>query len=157
MKQKASLFFVSIVSIAVVLCAGCAAPQGDFSVSEAAQTLSSELPFSEPLTPVETDLALRLYEIAQEDVEEAAVYAGTGGATVDEISVWKATDAQAAARIEQAVRERVQTQKDVYQDYRPEQIPKLDHAVVVTQGNTVILCVSDFEQQAREILDHYLS
>lgn len=152
--KKAALF---LLTIGMILCAGCASPGGDFAVTETAQKLSSELPFAEPLTPLETDVALRLYEIAPEDVQEAAVYVGTGGASVDEISIWKAPNREAAARIETAVKERVRTQKDVYADYRPEQVPKLDQAVLITQGNTVVLCVSGFSSQAREILSAYVS
>lgn len=154
MKQKAALFLLTAVALVF---AGCAAKTSDFSVADTAQKLSQGIPFSDPLSPIETDVAIRLYEIAPEDVREAAVYVGTGGATVDEVSVWKATDSAAAVRIEQAVRERVQAQKTVYQDYQPAEIPKLDHPVVLVHGDVVILCVSGFEEQAREILSASLS
>lgn len=153
MKQKAALF---LLTIAAVLFAGCTAPAVDLPVAESARQLSQSLPFADPLEPLEMDMAARLYQIAPEDVEEAAVYVGTGGATVDEISVWKAKDAQAATRIEQAVRERVKAQENVYQDYQPQEVPKLRDPVLIVRGNVIVLCVSGYNEQARTILAEYL-
>lgn len=153
MKQKAALF---LVTAAIFLCVGCGAKTGDVTAAALAQDLVQEVPFSQPLEPLEPEVAMRLYEISPGDVREASVHVGTGGATVDEISVWKAADSAAAARIEQAVRERVQAQKTVYADYLPAEVPKLEHPVLVVQGDFVVLCVSGSEAKARGVVQRYL-
>ncbi len=153
MKRKALFLFLMIT---VVIFAGCATQGKDIPVMELAQKLNTVVPFANSLTPLETDMALQIYGISAEDVQEAAVYVGTGGATVDEISVWKAKDANAAARVKEKVQARIDAQKSVYADYQPTEVPKLDHPILITDGNTVILCVSEHNSDAQAVLDQYL-
>ena len=101
-------------------------------------------------------MALQIYGISGEDVQEAAVYVGTGGATVDEISVWKAKDADAAGRIKEKVQARIEAQKSVYADYQPDEVPKLEEPLLVANGNTVILCVSGHNSEAQSVVNSYM-
>lgn len=136
-----------------LLFSGCSAQKAEIPVTQTAQSLSSQATFSAPLSPLPLDAALRLYEIPAEDVQEAAVYVGTGGAAVDEVSVWKAVDEAAAKRIEQKIRERLEAQKEVYADYQPGEVPKLEHPLLLVRGNVVVLCVSGNTEQAQDIVE----
>ena len=153
MKRKALFLFLMIT---MVIFAGCATQEKDIPVAELAQKLNTTVPFANPLTPLETDMALQIYGISGDDVQEAAVYVGTGGATVDEISVWRAKDADAAGRVKEKVQARIEAQKSVYADYQPDEVPKLEDPLLVTNGNTVILCVSGHNSEAQSVIDSYM-
>ena len=47
-------------------------------------------------------------------------------------------------------------QKDSYADYAPDQVPKLDTAVVRTCGEYVIVCVSADNEKAASVVDAYI-
>ena len=72
---------------------------------------------------------------------------------MDEVSVWKAVSDSAAITIEDRVRDRIATQKDVYADYRPDEIPKLNNAVVVRRGQFVILFIDGDSKAAQKAVD----
>jgi hypothetical protein len=123
----------------------------DLDPQQLAEDLIGGVPFAEALSSLEADNALRLYRIDSEDVLQVVAYIGTG-ATVDEFSIWESVGATAAERIRESLQARIDQQKEGYQDYRPEEVPKLDHAVLVRKGTWVVLCVSPDAETAKEII-----
>ena len=54
-----------------------------------------------------------------------------------------------------AAEARITSQKDSFATYIPEEVPKLDNAVVETHGRYLIVCVSG-QDNASEIISDYL-
>ena len=132
--------------------AGCSPKAVDLDPQTAAKTLSDACTGDSPLSKLDLDAALTLYGLTSEEVADGGVYIGNSG-TVDEVSVWKAVSESAANTIEARIRDRIETQKDVYADYRPDEIPKLNTAVVVRRGQFVILFVDDDSKAAQRAVD----
>ena len=88
-------------------------------------------------------------------MEEQAVYVGTGGALADEVSVWRVKDEKDAKTVQEAAEKRVENQKASFQDYVPEEMPKLEKAVITVDGDTVILCVSGDPEKAKEVISSF--
>lgn len=101
--------------------------------------------FSEELEPLDLDVAYNLYGmegygIAREDLLDGAVYL-SAGATAEEASVLEMKDEDTAALAVSALTDHVAAQMDSYRDYIPEEIPKLENALVQSYGSTVVLVV----------------
>lgn len=123
----------------------------DAKVTDLANTLNSDVEHGETLTELDGAGLGRVYRIDASDVEAAAGYTGSG-ATVDQISVWKATDEAAADRIWDTLRDFLDAQIENYSSYMPDEVPKLEDAVLQRSGEYIALCVSEDPEAAREII-----
>jgi hypothetical protein len=148
-KNRPSLAAICCAAALLILCACGRAPELD--PQKLAQALISDVPFAETLTPLEAENARRLYRIDSEDVLQVVAYIGTG-ATVDEFSIWKSAGAASAERIMKSLQTRIDQQKEGYSDYMPEEVPKLDHAVLIQKGSWIVFCVSADAETAKEVV-----
>ena len=63
--------------------------------------------------------------------------------TAEEVTVIKAKDAADVQHIKDAIDVRIEDQKFSYEDYKPEEMTKIDGALVLTHGNYVLLVMAD--------------
>lgn len=142
-----------VLSLAVVIMCvsltGCGSKTVD--INELASALSSDGKFAEQLTQVDSDIAEKRYMISDGEVEECVSYTGTP-AVVDEVTVFKATDAEA---VQEKAEQHIATQKETYTSYAPSEVSKLDDCVVETVGDYVIVCVSEDSSSVQSIIDQY--
>lgn len=146
--MKKKILAVLSITMAAVL-AGCGAKTID--VHELASSLASEGQFAEQLTEVSSDITEKRYGIEAADVEECAAYAGTK-AVVDEVAVFKAANVE---NVKEQAQKHIETQKDSYSSYRPDEVPKLDDSVVTVSGDYVIVCISEDSSAAKSIIEKY--
>lgn len=111
--------------------------------------------FAETLEAIDLEVLGYIYEVSDEDYEQALVYCSSG-ATSDELAIFKAKDADAAKIIAEAVRQRVDDQIDGFKNYVPSAVPKLESAYQNTYGSYVILCVSTDTAAAEKIIGEYV-
>lgn len=151
--------WICAIGLAVCILALAACGNGgqalSLDVDSAAEQMAVQGSFDEPLEKIGGDIAMKIYQLEPDAVAGSAVYTGTA-AVVDEVSVWEARDAAAVKTVEQAVRARLESQKESYASYRPEEVPKLDAAVIVSKGNYVALCVSKDSEKAKTVLEGLL-
>lgn len=87
-----------------------------------------------------------------ETVEEGVVYASlTAGA--EELAVLKLNSESAAETALAALENRVAEQKEALESYQPEEVGKLDKAIVERRGNTVLLVVAGDSTLAQSTLE----
>ncbi len=146
------------ILMALTLFSGCS-QTGSKTITaptdEVAQKLMDSLSFEYPLNQLPEDAANRLYKLDGEILEEQAVYVGTGGALADEVSVWRVKDEKDAKTVQEAAEKRVENQKISFKDYVPEEMPKLEKAVIQVDGDTIILCVSSDPEKAKEVISSF--
>ena len=141
------------IVLTLILClTGCTQTSVNLDPQAAAKTLADASTGGSSLSKLDLDAALALYNLSKEDVTDCCVYVGNSG-FVDEVSVWEASGSAAADTIDKQVRERINTQKDVYADYRPDEIPKLNNAVISRHGQFIILFIDADAQAAQKAVD----
>lgn len=157
----------SIVSIlaAAMICAaftGC----GSGSESSAPNTVNSaaEKSFAErtsavlesvdflEMVNVKIDTVEDRFGIDEADVSELSAYICGSGAMPDEFGIFRAKDADAAKRIEEALNKRVERQRKTFKDYTPAEMYKFDDCFVETSGNVVVYAICADNQKAKELL-----
>ena len=69
------------------------------------------------------------------------------------IAVFEAVDGDAAKAVQEGMQARLSSQISDYGDYRPQEVPKLESAVVKTSGNYVVLCVSADNDAAADLIE----
>ncbi len=142
---------------ACVLLASCGEQNADIQVdiNALAEALDTGITYQDPLEKLDSDMIGMLYSV-DGLVEESVVYMGSG-ATAEEIAVFVCNDADTAKNeVQPIVEEHVQSQIDAFSSYIPEEVAKLEDAVIRQAGKYVVLSVSNDPDGANKIMDEYL-
>ena len=140
----------ALLCLALTACGGGGAVgQTPYDPETAAQALLDSGAFSDALDTVDQDTAAALYGIDADTITGSAVYTSLS-AGAEEIAVLVLTDEDAAAA---ALDARVADQKAVLESYQPDEVSKLDSAIVEQRGNSVLLAVAADAEKARAALD----
>ena len=102
--------------------------------------------FSEELETLDADLAFALYHLAdyglnREELLEGAVVR-SAGATCEEAAVLIFAGEEQAATAAAALEDYLETQIESNENYRPQEIPKLEEAVVYVVEESVLFVVA---------------
>ena len=160
MKKYISLLLAGVMAMALVACGGQTEPElRRFELSDV-QMLADAGVFSEELEALDADIAFALYHLADcgltlKDLTDASVLRSSG-ATCEEgaVLLFDVEDWDEKVKLAvQALEDYVQSQIDTNVDYRPDEIPKLESAVVEARGNRVVLVVANDVQAAKELLE----
>ena len=113
--------------------------------------------FSEELEELDADTAFMLYKLAdyglvREDLTDAAVVR-SAGATCEEGAVLLFADEEKAGTAAEAMGDYLESQIESNENYRPNEIPKLEGAVLKTQGKTLLLAVANDAAAVRSLFE----
>ena len=139
MKRIAAL----LCAAALCLLCACGTATQAFTPNLVSELLESNV-FSEPLEPLDKEIACFLYQLDPEQTNLTDLKAHrSAGATCEEVAVLafaSKDDASAALPVLQAYL----TAKTLScRDYMPDQVPKLDHATLTQRDNTILLLVAN--------------
>lgn len=150
MKKFLALVLIMAAAAALAACGGNGGSQMD------AQALANELMdkvgFVDELNLISHEMVSKLYGIA--NAQEAYVYMGSG-ATAEEVAVFKFADEQSAKDGLAKAQQRIASQKDSFANYIPEEVARLDNAVIKQSGEYLAVCVSE-GSTAAEIISRYM-
>lgn len=147
MKKGLSFFAILILIVSLSACG----KTKEYTADELADKLKSEITFTSEMNEADEETFSTLYPIKKEDLSEEKTYISTGY-TAEEISVVKCSSMEAAARVKQAFEMRVSDQTAAFQNFMPQELTKLQKAVIKIHNNYVILCISDDSEKANKIL-----
>lgn len=109
--------------------------------------------FKDNLATVDESIALtRLYNLDEAQIAEAAFYTNSN-ATAEEIAVIRTVSSDYVETVKAAYEVRVAEQKEACRDYLPDEMTKLESAVIYTNGNYVVLCISNDNANAQTIIE----
>lgn len=155
MKRFHGLFSKLILTVAVltVIVSLSACSGGKSGKTPATQDIAQKLMQTctyDELIELKDDVLYNQYDkLDKSIVKEISVYVCSSGATVDEICVVRVNSASDVAAAKQAIDSRLKDLHDKFVDYVPAEIPKLDKAVTVTNGDYIMMtAASDSEKAA---------
>ena len=125
----------------LALAAGCGQQTVELDPTEALNQLKTEISFTDQMTDMDSAGACRFYDVDTDWVADAAAYIGSG-ATAESMAVLEAADTDAAGSIAEALRTFTDSWIAGYSDYKPEEVPKLENAVLEQSGSYVVFCVA---------------
>lgn len=133
--------------------AGAAQTGKTLDVEAAAKALLEGADFDDDLAPLSEKLLTAQYTGMDTDSLVSWKVYISGTASGDELAVFEATDAEAAQRIKAVIDTRLASLIEQYRDYAPDKVQKLENPLLVVEGNYVVLCVSNDNAKAQELLD----
>lgn len=155
MRNVIARLFLPLLLLSALLtaCGGGESAPTAYDPAATAKALLDSSAFSEPLEEMSLDLVCGpLYNIDAANVTGNAVYTSlTAGA--EEIAVLTLKDEDTAKTALEALKDRVTDQTEALKDYQPDEVAKLDKAIVEQKGNSVLLVVAADPDAARAALD----
>ncbi|MCR5222909.1 MAG: DUF4358 domain-containing protein [Lachnospiraceae bacterium] len=149
--KKRVIAALLIVGLALLTACGS---KSAMNVDEVSKRLLNEIAYQDELSSMGLDTASMFLNLSDIEVKNAAIYE-TSGWTAEEIVVLECASGADADKAKAALEARVAEQKVNYEDYVPEELDKLNDAVIVESGNFAVLSVSNDPDAARKILSEY--
>ena len=138
-----------------VVAAGCS-KQLILEPADALAQLKDEITFTDQMTDMDSENTCRFYDIDTGMVADSVSYVGSG-ATAESMAVFEAVDADAAGSIAGALQSFTDGWIAGYSDYKPEEVPKLESAVLEQNGVYVVFCVSADNTTAKTAVQDLLN
>ena len=120
------------------------------ATADVAAIISDSAEFTELIALTDDNIGPRYYGIDLEAIEEYEVLVCSSGALADEVAVFKMKDREDVEDMLDVVRERKQDLYDRFVDYVPEEINKINNAVIGSNGNYVYFVVSSNNSAAKK-------
>ena len=158
-KTSLVLILSACLAISLIGCGAATQPAASpfsLDVAEAGERLYDGLVFRETLEELPPEILYVLLGIDESDVLGQKNYFSSG-ATAEEIIVFQGVNAEAAARLEAVLAERIQEQKDIYAAYGPQEVVYLQGAVLLTKGDYVLYCVASGGEEAQALAKEILA
>lgn len=112
--------------------------------------------FSEELEELDSATAFMVYRFGDYGLEQTALkdcaVVRSSGATCEEMAVLIWEEPEQAETACQALKDYVESQIEANENYRPNEIPKLENAVVDDMGDAVVLVIADNVDAAIQVL-----
>lgn len=141
----------AVLAALAILTAGCGGDKAKTIDAKAlADSLLSEISYEDELEELSEEMAAM--SIDTEDGVKTWLYMGSG-ATSEELAVFETPDEETAKKQLEHVKDFVDDQIEAERDYRPEEVKRLEDAVLEQRGKYVILCVSADSDKAKEIIE----
>lgn len=156
--MKKMLICVLVLSLAIVFvgCNGDDKKEWTSFTEPLGTSLVEEVPFDDEMVAIDMNLISTMYGIDNTNLVDYKVYMASGG-TADEIAIFFAKDEEKAAELKEVVNTRVQDQIKVMENYLPDEVSKLENALIYSEGPYVVLCVSGDTEKAKEIVNSYFT
>lgn len=139
-----------MVLISLCLLWGCSNQESVvIDLASLGKQMQEEIAFDDELNLLSTDMIPALYGI--DNAVEAYVYMGSQ-ATAEEIALFKFANAEDTSAGKATLEDHLEKQKQDYANYIPEEVARIEKAVLRQEGNYVLLCVS-YDEGVNDIID----
>lgn len=123
-------------------------------VAKLAEELQAQTVTSDTLSATAPEMLSSIYFVNADQMTKGAAYMSSGS-TACEVAVIECKEAKQAEEAAKSFQTRVTNQSDLFASYDPEEVTKLDAAIIKTSGKYAVLCVCDDTKKAEEILKNY--
>lgn len=151
MRKKIVLGLTVLLAVTMAGC-GTKAEEKTIDAQALAKDLTQKVAYADDLNQIPQETAEELYLI---DTEENAYVYVSSGATAEEVAVFEFADGEKAAEAVEAANTRIQEQTDSFADYIPEEVEKLEQAIVKQSGRYLVVCITDDTEGAEDVMDSY--
>lgn len=127
---------------------------GSLDTESFAADMLNGVEFKDNMSEVSESVVARMFGLEQGEVLGGTVYT-SGGGTAEEFAVFECGSPEQAEKLTEKLRKRVEIRKGDFDVYKPEEMPKLNSALVEAHGNLAFMCISDDNAAAETIISKY--
>lgn len=115
----------------------------------------AEIPINSAIEKGISDLEFYFTELDITGLTSASYYMCASGAYPDEVAVFVFDTVENASKAKSAVQTRLDKQISVYESYTPEEMYKLEDAILEVRQNVIFYAVTENNSRAQEIFDSF--
>ncbi|MEW9097033.1 MAG: DUF4358 domain-containing protein [Clostridiaceae bacterium] len=148
---------ILLISLIVILPTGvlfgCSSKESSTknpSSKEIGEKISQAIDLSEMKEGDSKKLA-KLYDIAEEDVEDFFLLTAPSNIKADELAIIKVKDEKKVDSIKEKVEKRVENQGTSFKDYLPEEYSLIENHILEVKDKYIFLSISKDSEKAKEI------
>ena len=143
------------ILVACLLLAGCTQKAAETPLKACAEVLAAieASQTFEEMTALSDQQTLKYLDLNESLLSDSAMSMDASRATAEGIVVLTATDAENLKQAQQALEAYRDVTLEQYRDYRPDEVPKLENAVLQTKGLQTVLIVSKDAAAAKTALE----
>ena len=123
----------------------------EIDINAVADALKSEVSFAGNMVTANEELAKISLSIP--DGSEGAMYIPESEQVADAFGVYKCADEAKAEELVNGINGYINDSKDEMQKYIPEEVPKLDNAIIKKSGSNVVFCITSDNAKAKEVIE----
>ena len=124
----------------------------DISAADITSAVMAEIELMSPIEKTSENIGA-FYDIDVSAVTDMSVFICGSGAYPDELAVFRFADPDSAKAGAEAVQKRLDSQLALYKDYTPDEVYKLEEAVVIQKDTWVIFAACSDNGRAKEIAE----
>lgn len=151
---KKILTAIVCAAVSVVIFAGCGKSSQNVDLNAVADELLDEAGFEDELIKAQPASVENIYFIESDMASEMVVYMSSNNSTPEEIALFKATDADSLAKLETVVNGRLEEQKMSFENYAPDEVYKIENAVVKKSGDYIFMVICPDSETANKIVSN---
>ena len=144
---------LALVITVIVIASGRSESKAAFS--DVAAAVSKYLT-SDQMQPGSDRYLKKIYGLNASDYEDVLIYIPTTNMSAHEMLLIKLASADQADAVEEAIRERIESQLNIFEGYAPEQVAMLDRAIVDPRGNYILYISGDEPEKIDEVFRNSL-
>lgn len=146
---------VAVLAAVILTLAACGGDKtgqttAAFDAEKAFSRLLSEVKYAETLADTSSSADFMFSDLPQN--AEIKMYTCESGSHPDELIMMKAAKAEDVQALETAAKTHLTELTAQLRDYNPQEVPRVENAVVCTNGLYVFVCVTDDVETAKAIL-----
>ena len=146
-----ALMLALVLALSMAACGGKKEADKEYNGKALMKTLLNEVTFSDTLTSVGEFGSLYFPEVPDTTIIE--MYTGSGY-FADEVVLFTMSSRDDLEAVRGAIEKHLQQLDSQFRNYIPEEVDKIDHAVIWEGGRHVIVCISADYKSAEEVLSH---
>lgn len=131
---------------------GCSSASENVDIDKMAAELAEKVTFVDELAQIDESMISMVYDGFE--WEDAVLYMGSG-ATAEEIAVFAFADAAAARTAVDQGKAYIESQKEAFENYVPEEVKRLEGAIVQQGGRYMAVVVTEDTDTADKIIKDY--
>ena len=147
-KMKKTWLAALLAALLLTSCSGNTAK--DVDIEALAQEIVQTVAFDDTLEEIDDSMIPMLYDI--DGYTDAVLYKGSG-ATAEEVALFKMESSDDAKTACEEAKAHIQSQIEAYESYMPDEVTRLEDAVVRQDGNYVSIVVSADPEAAEKLLE----
>ncbi len=129
----------------------------EYTPAEITSAVLAEIPINSAVEKGIDDLGYYFADLDTSTLTDASYYMCASGAYPDEIAVFKFNSSEMAEAGKSAVEARMQSQVKTYESYSPDEMYKLDNAVIEVNGSYIYYLVTSDNVKANDIVSGYFA
>ena len=147
--MKYMKFFAVLTTLFILVSCG---KKSEIINAELSQEITDNVEFSEQLTQIDTINAQKRYMLSSKDYSEITAFVGTAS-VCDEFVIVKTSNTEG---IIEDLRSYIDSKKESYKTYRPNEIYKLDNAIIEQYEDAVVMIITADSDDAIRVYEEYL-